>query len=520
MMANPYYPELYDRDWLIQAYVTERKSQNEIAAEIGCSSPPLRRALKRFDIARRSATEQRDLSLEGVQAWRAKGGCALNRPFGPTEHKAAAEELGVSSVDDLIVLSSHHDPFYCGMPSQVANAEWFKEQWEKHGSLGHLRRLHYRLVSGEERVTFIDDRAYGNNKYSFVRLCGIGGDARALGLVGAEEFDDRRNPDPVINVKPRMYPSEPGVEIEEFERPWRVALPSMPGDYFLNVGTFEIPDPVVSGYDYLRADQPVVLELWIEKSTANDILDPVCIELGVNFVPGSGTQSITSAHKLLQRLREHGKPGHVFYVSDCDDQGGNMPRSVARHLEFYRQRDFPDVEVSLEPIALTRQQVEDLGLPSVDGTEDGPVELDALEALHPGLLAKMVREAVARYRDDALAQDLADAEEEARSDAGDAWDEATADLRSELDQLAADAKVAAEPFRARLAALAAEFDQAIAPTRKRAEELEGELQGLANAFDPELPERPESEPPDVDEAVLFDSRRDWLDQLERYKEDR
>jgi hypothetical protein len=129
-MANPYYPQLYDRDWLIQAYVTERRSQAEIAAEIGCSGPPMRRALKRFDIALRSATEQRDLSPEDVEAWAAKGGAALNRPIGPTEHKAAAEELrrlndgeGYGSVDDLIVLVQKNDPFYCGTPDAASGSE-------------------------------------------------------------------------------------------------------------------------------------------------------------------------------------------------------------------------------------------------------------------------------------------------------------------------------------------------------------------------------------------------------------
>ena len=177
------------------------------------------------------------------------------------------------------------------------------------------------------------------------------------------------------------------------------------------------------------------------------------------------------------------------------------------------------MQVSLEQIALTEQQVEDLDLPR--SPDDGEsVELDALEALHPGMLEQLVRDAVRPYQDSALPHDLDSSRRAASDDATATWDEETADLRSELAQLTADAEDAAEPFRARLTALHDEFEEAIAPVRDRAEELQDELQGLADTFDPELPDRPEAEQPDVDDEVLFDSRRDWLMQLGRYKQDR
>ena len=49
--------------------------------------------------------------------------------------------------------------------------------------------------------------------------------------------------------------------------------------------------------------------------------------------------------------------------------------------------------------------------------------------------------------------------------------------------------------------------------------LERELDERIEHFEPELPERAEpDDPPDVDERdVLFDWRRDWLDQHERYR---
>ena len=82
------------------------------------------------------------------------------------------------------------------------DAEWFAERWEAHGALGHLRRLHYRLVSGEEQVLLPDGKPYVNDEYSFDWLVYAGAKARHLGKVDAQEFVDRRNPDPIINIGP------------------------------------------------------------------------------------------------------------------------------------------------------------------------------------------------------------------------------------------------------------------------------------------------------------------------------
>ena len=203
------------------------------------------------------------------------------------------------------------------------------------------------------------------------------------------------------------------------ESNWQTAMPRVPGPWNLNVDEFEIPEPTVTGYDYERADQPVLIEVWVEKTTMNDILEPLCRELGINLVPASGMQSITSAVRLLQRCRELGKPGFVIYISDFDPAGDNMPRAVARQLEFYREHHIPDVQVALDPVALTHEQVVEWELPRIPIKEsdkragqfeehygEGAVELDALEALRPGELERLVREAVAPYQDPELAEAL------------------------------------------------------------------------------------------------------------------
>jgi hypothetical protein len=148
----------------------------------------------------------------------------------------------------------------------------------------------------------------------------------------------------------------------------------------------------------------------------------------------------------------------------------------------------------------------------------GQVELDALEALVPGEVANAVMRAAEPYRDPGLAARLFEAKSEARRVASAVWREQTGDLQEDLNRLADAAEETIAPYRERLEELRAEFDEAMDPHRELLEQLEAEFADRADQFDPELPDRPEpADPPAVDERdVLFDSRRDWLAQLDRY----
>ena len=42
-----------------------------------------------------------------------------------------------------------------------------------------------------------------------------------------------------------------------------------------------LPHPAVTGYDRRDTDHPA-LELWVDKSTVNDVLEPICRARGVN----------------------------------------------------------------------------------------------------------------------------------------------------------------------------------------------------------------------------------------------
>jgi hypothetical protein len=374
-------------------------------------------------------------------------------PRGHAAMKAAAAELGVT-LKSLRVLTPNNDPFTAGTPAHVRWARWFFELWQRIGFPDgvHLRRIHYRIL-GE---LLPDGRPYENSETCWGRLKEAASYCRWLELIDPAAFVDRRNPGAVIHARPRD--DEVHVEPPELEaldddhhvhaevtsagihgihglwmdpQVWTVGDPPEVTLSATAPDRWAVEPPEVAGYDYAPwTDQPLV-ELWAEKSTMTDVLDPLCAALGVNYVPAAGTQSITSAHLLAERAEAARRPVRVLYVSDYDQQGRAMPFAVARHVEFLIAQ-LGSIGFRLTPIVLTAEQVERYHLPP-DPTRDGAVELDALEALHPGALAATVRAEVARLRDPTLPDRLAEARADAERVAADAWSAATGELTDELD---------------------------------------------------------------------------------------
>lgn len=419
--------------------------------------------------------------------------------------KALARQLrdeGEScQVTDLIALAPQNDPFYTGTEGERAKASWFAELWGRFGyrSGVHLRRVHYQLVSQDPLVEKPNGGLYENTERDWGYLTLASKCARYLGLVEPEAFVDRRNPDAIVNAGYWPDPT-PGYRVE---KAWfgeqDIALPAF---------------PTLEAEGYRGNLQPYHLEIWVEKTTMNDVLEPLCRRYGVNLVTGAGEMSITAAIDLVERAREAERPCRIFYVSDFDPAGYGMPVSVARKLEFFvRDRDL-DLDIALEPIALTRQQVVEFGLPRQpikdselrkgafeDVHGEGAVELDALEALHPGALARIAETAILDYYDPGVEERageqrsaLAEALESKRQ-------EAISDLEADVEELEAD------------------FEQAVGDLKRRWRDLSDRIACRLNEVEVDLDDYPLPEGREVWESdgKLFDSERDYLDQLACYK---
>jgi hypothetical protein len=450
-------------------------------------------------------------------------------PRGPKAHKQTAKQLGIrgNNASKLIVLSPGNDPFYKGTDGHIRDAEWFAGIWEQFGySDGvHLRRVHYQILSTE--LEFADGTPYENTENYWSRLCSASAAARILGLVNVEAFADRRNPDPVINRTARQWPLyAPWVS---FDSPsWR--LPHLDLDAFADIELW-IGSPFAAGYSYDPDDQPVLIEVWVEKSTMGDVLVPLCGREHANYVEGAGFESITQTVAFLRRAQDHGKPAHIIYISDFDPGGEAMPVGVARQIQFWMEDLGIDVELSVDHVALTHDQCVEFKLPRTpikDGDRrrggfesrygDGATELDALEALHPGRLAETVRRAIAPYVDRDLASRLAAARDEAQQLIDDAWTAAAGqELKDAARELSLQASAVAAEHAERIQQMVEEALGQLDQFTEAADELKARAEELAARLDIELPERPDPEIAGPDLNILFDSRRHWLDQLAIFK---
>lgn len=361
--------------------------------------------------------------------------------------KAVAAE-NKCSAKTLIALTTENDPFFVGAPAQVEWAKWFAGVWQQfgYGSGTHIRRVHYQLVSQETPVIMPNDKPYENSAACWDRLVMMSKWARYLNLVEVDDFVDRRAPEPMIF---RPDPEEVEITLESDS---------------VYLGLFPLPDaPSYKLETEHPAEQRYHLEVWCEKSTMNDVLIPLCEEYGCNLITGVGEMSVTAVRQLMHRFVD-GHPARIFYISDFDPAGESMPVAVARKTEYYLRKEQPEYDVKLFPVVLSHEQTIEYKLQRtpIKETEaravgwegrygEGATELDALEALHPGELRKIVKGWLDIYYDDEYVDAMEEHNSDVRNSLAEQADEALEDHRDELDQLKADydkiAEEVAEPLK-------------------------------------------------------------------------
>lgn len=451
----------------------------------------------------------------------------MNRPRTYEAIKSLAKATR-KTIKNLLALAPQNDPFYI-MPAQVRNAEWFAALWT-HFDLPagvHIRRIHYRLVSQKLPFLMCDGLPYENNEKCWEDLSAASKSARCLGLVAADAFQDKRNPDPTL-VRQYSEQLAPGMTINDCD--WWI--PRIEADLSSDID-WRIPTVNANGYITSDSDaQPFHLELISEKSTMDDVIIPLCRELGINYAPFTGFASITGAVSMLKRLRQANKTGIVFYVSDFDPAGSFMPPSVARQLEFWRPIYAPEQHIILVPIVLTLEQVKHYQLPPIpikdsDKRQDnflakygvkGATELDALEALHPGELAKIIRREVAPYRDQQASYKQRVTGWNADHSINAEWQAISRPHQWRLDRLKEQAQTVIEGYEDRLDSLRQAMDDDLEPIKHELDRLQQAIKADYADFDPVLPDLYQS-PLKLPEQFdgLFDSRRDYLEQLSFYK---
>ncbi len=308
--------------------------------------------------------------------------------------KQLALKTGIRA-KDLLVLAELNDPFYIGSRTQYTNAEWATQLYHLLGpqQTVHLRRLHYFALTQPQHKK-PNGRIYTNTAANWKFLRDACKFARYLKLLPYDGFIDRRNP---LNREQR----------------------------FANIrnDTYHWPRLMIQAIDKLCQLHiqftmarllPVHIEVWAEKSTAADLLEPVAKKYGITIVTSMGEISLTAVWNFVKRVADSNKPVRVFYISDFDPAGENMPISVARKIEFLlrQQKLHRKIDVKLKPLMLTRRQCKKFQLPGIPLPENLSksfsftryhgqfvTELHALEVAQPGYICELVTKQLNKYLD-------------------------------------------------------------------------------------------------------------------------
>jgi hypothetical protein len=449
----------------------------------------------------------------------------LDESANPTGYEgvnALAAKLG-RPPSTLIALSRGNDPFFAGRPARRADGEWFGEIFERFGfSDGvHLRRIHYRLISSAAPVRMRDGKPYTNTERCWGRLISASQSARYLRLVDHASFIDRRNAAPVLAGIVEDEDAAIGLN-EEADYIWPGPRIEMLDGNLPSLPRLSLAPPTVG--------QRYVVEIWCEKSTIDDLLMPLHRRYGLNIVTLTGESSDIRCQELVDRTIEHGKPVRVLYISDFDPGGRSMPVAAARKIEYRLRADGLDLDIQVRPVLLTYEQCVHYRLPRtpIKKTErraghfeqqfgSGATEIDALAALHPGEIEHILQQEIERYYD----ADLDDRVEELAGEIDEELDEINSAARSETE---------IETLEREYAALVKRINAELRPIAKR---YRGELQGIAdrhNAIRDSVAQRLNEEAPDLDgyewpepddadedDDPLFDSRRGYVKQIDKYK---
>lgn len=241
--------------------------------------------------------------------------------------------------------------------------------YEAQGFSLTLRQLYYQMVSRN---------ILPNKQTEYKRLGSIINDARLAGLVSWEAIEDRTR-----NLQKNTHWDSPK----------------------------QIVDAAVSQYKVDKWDnQPVRVEVWIEKDALAGVIEGVCRRLDVSYFSCRGYTSASEMWRAAMRLQRYFNAGvHpvILHLGDHDPSGIDMTRDIEERLALLSGE-----EVEVQRIALNMDQINQYDPPPnptklTDSRASGYIsefgrsswELDALE---PSVIVGLIERHVGFYLDNDL----------------------------------------------------------------------------------------------------------------------
>lgn len=392
--------------------------------------------------------------------------------------------------------------------AQVSWANWFKEiTQDMPDGTYHIRRIHYRTL-GKLKP---DGKPYENTTNDSALLARASEYARYLGFVDFDRIEDHKNKGETVQV---VYePDEVETDFDVSSKSLRYRQINELSDLINGDGS--------SSIEYgISIRNPYHLELWVEKSTVNDILIPIARKHSVTLMVASGQFSITNVKDMYHRIKDLNKPVRIFYLRDFDPAGETMARAVARKIEWFIRTKRPEIDLKLFDVALTHDQCIQYQLPRspMDRKEqykgnfeekygEGATELDALEATHPGTLTDIVKKAIAPYFDHDLHDRITDFQYQEQE----RFNQYRSNVIREVIEL----------NRTELEPLVKEYNKLLGRINKIGAQIEELIDSteIDYGFEPDYPEA-SSQIVEEEMGAIFDTALSFEEQLEKYREER
>jgi len=260
-------------------------------------------------------------------------------------------------------------------PESLAMLEKANQILAEYKALGYdmtLRQLFYQMVT--KNWIKNSDRSYKN-------LGNLIGNARKAGLVDWDSISDRGRDTHFL---------------AHFNSPAHIL------------------DAAISQYREDKwENQPVHLEVMVEKQALENILIPVCQEMDVRFTANKGYPSLSLSYEIGQRLAkmiDFDKDIVILYLGDFDPSGWDMTRDVLDKMQMFSENY--EGRITVERIALNEDQIEKWNPPpNAAKLKDsrakeyikkyGRVSWE-LDAIKVDDLASLLETEILRYRDDDL----------------------------------------------------------------------------------------------------------------------
>jgi hypothetical protein len=164
--------------------------------------------------------------------------------------------------------------------------------------------------------------------------------------------------------------------------------------------------------------QPRHRLVMVEAAGMKPMVEAITGDYSIPVIPSGGFDSLTDKHDLAEALGDYDAV-EILHIGDHDPSGVHVFSSVAEDIRALAIGLGYDTDIRFTRLAVTREQVAELGLPTAPPKEKDKRSFDGsettqAEAIPPDELVRIIRTAIIHRLDDDAYQHVLEREKDAR----------------------------------------------------------------------------------------------------------